>query len=237
MTDDLIYPVPGRSELRNRQIAGHEIGHALVTKCLGDSCWLVTIIPGDDFEGKCVRSGPPFDLTLQENYEDKTQEILTVCERLEQLTPEIGTPRSESGDIYIRSQNNIIALVAGEVAESLLHPDLPSLGSTHDGIEARAFARIAVAASPAVEALINYAAAEATALLTANRDMVDALVEALIDAGELSGTRVDEIISECVVARAVAVEKARRADWKTRQRNATEFLKGLPNDDDATRQL
>jgi hypothetical protein len=232
MTDSLIYPVPGRSELRNRQIAGHEIGHALVTKCLGDSCWSVTIIPGDDFEGKCIRSGPPSDLTLQENYEDKTQEILTVCERLEQLTPEIGTPRSESGDIYIRSQNNIIALVAGEVAESLLHPDLPSLGSTHDGIEARAFARIAVAASPAVEALINYAAAEATALLTANRDMVDALVEALIEAGELSGTRVDEIISECVTARAVAAEKIRRIDWQARQRNATNFSKGLQHDEE-----
>jgi hypothetical protein len=217
------YPVTGRSELRNRQIAGHEIGHALVTKCLGDSCWSVTIIPGGGYEGKCVRSGPPSDLTLQENYEDKTEEILTVCERLERLTPELGSARSESAEYYVRSQSNIIALVAGECAESLLHPDLPSLGAAHDGVEARAFARVAVAASPAVEALVGYAVAEATALLTSNRDILDALVEALIEAGELSGDRVDEIISDIIATRAVVAERIRRDDWQARIANAATF--------------
>jgi hypothetical protein len=221
------YPVAGRSGLRNRQIAGHEIGHALVTRCLGDSCWSVTIIPGGGFEGKCVRSGPPSDLTLQETFEDKTEEILTVCERLERLTPELGSARSESAEYYVRSQSNIIALVAGECAELLLHPDLPSLGAAHDGVEARAFARVAVACSPAVEALINYAAAEATALLTSNRDILDALVEALIEAGELSGDQVNEIIAACVAARAVAAEIVRRKDWKARVANAGRFC-GLP---------
>jgi hypothetical protein len=105
----------------------------------------------------------------------------------------------------------------------LLHPDLPPLGATHDGIEARAFARIAVAASPAIEALIGYAAAEATALLTANRDIVDALVSALIEAGELSGESVDEIISKCICARAVEAEKIRRHEWQARITNAKTF--------------
>jgi hypothetical protein len=218
------YPVPGRSELWNRRIAGHESGHALITKCLGDTVWKVTIIPGDGFQGKCVRSGPPSDLALQENLENQTEEILTVCERLEKLTPELGTPRSDSAEYYIMSQNNIIALVAAECAEFLLHPVLPSLGAAHDGIEARAFARVSVAASPAVEALISYAVAEANALLTSNRDILDALVEALIEAGELSGERVDEIISECIFARAVAAEKIRRNDWQARIANAQRFL-------------
>jgi hypothetical protein len=226
MTEDMFYPVPGRSELFNLRLAGHESGHALVTKCLGDTCWSVTIIPGDGFEGKCVRSGPPSDLTLQENYEDKTEESLTVCERLERLTPELGSARSESAEYYVRSQSNIIALVAGECAELLLHPDLPSLGAAHDGVEARAFARIAVAASPAVEALIGYAVAEATALLTSNRDILDALVEALIEAGELSGERVDEIISDCVTRRSAETERQRRDVWKQRETSAAEFLKG-----------
>jgi hypothetical protein len=217
------YPVAGRSELRNRRIAGHEIGHALVTRALGDSCWSVTIIPGGGFEGKCVRSGAPSDLTLQENYEDKTEEILTVCERLERLTPELGSARSESAEYYVRSQSNIIALVAGECAELLLHADLPSLGAAHDGVEARAFARIAVAASPAVEALISYAVAEANALLTSNRDILDALVEALIEAGELSGERVDEIIAATIATRAFEAEKIRRNDWNARQRSANRF--------------
>jgi hypothetical protein len=220
------YPVPGRSADRNARIAAHEIGHTLVTRALGDSCWSVSIIPAEGYEGRCVRSGPPSDLTLSENGMDKTAEILSVCERLEKLTPEIGSARSESSEYYIRSQNNVIALVAGECAELLLHPDLPSLGANHDFVEADAFARVAVAAQPAVKALVAYCRAEATALLTANRDMVDALVEALIQVGKLSGERVDEIISECVTRRSAEIERQRRDDWKTRQASAAEFLKG-----------
>jgi hypothetical protein len=215
------YPVPGRSELRNRQIAGHEIGHAFTTRALGDTVWSVSIIREDGFEGRCIRSGAPSALTLSEDDEViERGEILTVCERLERLTPILGSARSDSAEYYVRSQNNIIALVAGECAEALLHPDLPSLGATHDGIEARAFARVAVAASPAVEALIGYAAAEATALLTANRDMVVSLVEALVEFGELSGVRVDEIISDCVTRRSAETERKRRDDWREREASA-----------------
>ena len=72
---------------------------------------------------------------------DKTEEILTVCERLEKLTPELGSARSESSEYYIRSQNNVIALVAGDCAEMLLHPTVPPLGAQHDFVEADAFAR------------------------------------------------------------------------------------------------
>jgi hypothetical protein len=80
-----------------------------------------------------------------------------------------------------------------------------------------------LAASPAVEALISYAVAEATALLTSNRDILDALVEALIEAGQLSGERVDEIISGCMTARSVTAERQRRAEWKQRESNAAKF--------------
>jgi hypothetical protein len=219
------YPVPGRTALRNRQIAGHEAGHALTTRALGDRCWSVSIVRGDGFEGRCIRSGPPSALTLTDQDEVmEREELLTTCERLAELTPKLGTPRSESSEYYIRSQNNIIALVAGEAAEMLLHPDLPSLGANHDGVEARAFARVAVAASPAVEALISYAFAESTALLAENRDMLDALVEALIEAGELSGERVDEIISACVAARSVEQERLRRARWRETELSAASLV-------------
>jgi hypothetical protein len=42
----------------------------------------------------------------------------------------------------------VIELLGGEVAELILHPDCPSLGAKHDQVEANAFARVAVAASP-----------------------------------------------------------------------------------------
>jgi hypothetical protein len=86
-------------------------------------------------------------------------------------------------------------------------------------VEAAAFARISVAASPAVSALCKYAEAEATAILTGNRDIVEALVEA--------GEKVDSIIGDCIAARAVEAERRRRFDWRTRQANATAFLKTI----------
>jgi hypothetical protein len=51
------------------------------------------------------------------------------------------------------------------------------------------------------------------------------LVEALIGAGELSGERVDEIISECVRVRSAETERQRREDWKAHQFNASFLVK------------
>src|SRR5665647_702902 len=172
------YPVEGRSELRNLRIAGHETGHAFVTRALGDFVHAVTIVPDrgpNGFEGRCIRSGPITELTLAENGPDKTEQIVDICARLEKLTPELGCARVESSEYYIRAQNNIVELVAAECAELSLHPDLPSLGAIHDFTEANAFARVAVAAQPAVAAL-QYEIKAATALLTANIDIVNALV-------------------------------------------------------------
>jgi hypothetical protein len=227
MTD--IYPVRGRTEAFNRRLAGHEAGHALVGRGLGTKIWSVTIVPDaiGGFQGKCVRSAPVTELVFDEITQDKTEEIVDVCARLEKLTPILGSNRAESSEYYIRSQNNCIELVAGECAELILHPDLDPLGAKHDFVEADAFARIAVAAQPAVAALIQYCRAEATALLTANRDILDALVEALIERGTLDGAEVDAIIADAVAARAAKAEGVRRTDWRRRERSATMFFEGL----------
>ena|SRR5258707_10999790 len=83
-----------------------------------------------------------------------------------------------AGGTLIRAQV-LIELLGGEVAELILHADHPSLGAKHDQIEANAFAKVAVAASPAVAALIAYCESEAAALIRANIEIVQALVEAL----------------------------------------------------------
>src|SRR5665811_108969 len=211
------YPVPDRTPLRNQRIAGHEIGHAFVSRALGDIVHEVTIIPNRGFEGRCIRSGPITELTLAENGPDKTEQIVDICARLERLTPELGCARVESSEFYIRSKNNITELVAAECAELILHPDLPALGAVHDFVEADAFARVAVAAQPAVVALVEYCKAEATALLTANIDVVNALVEALIEHGTLSGEQVDEIIAHGIELRTIRLERQRRDDWQRRE--------------------
>lgn len=184
------YPVPGRSALRNRRLAGHEIGHAFCMAALGDPCWSVSIIPGDGFEG-CVRSAPASPVS---DLQKETGDILSICERLKKLAPKLGSARSASAGYYIFIQSIMIALFAGQCSEALLHPDLPPLGTDHDDVEAHAYAEIAVVDQGAVEALVAYCRAEAMAILMANRDVVEALVEALVDAGELSGEEVDGII-------------------------------------------
>jgi len=242
------YPVAGRSELRNRRICSHEIGHALLSRAIGDTVHEVSVIPDRGFEGRCVRSGPVSSLTLDDQcleHRDELNagaqfgvteadapvmypdEMISICERLERLTPEIGSPRIESAEFYIRGLNNIIALVAGEAAELLLHPDLPPLGAQHDFVEAVAFAKITVIASPAVAAMVSYAKAEAIAILSANLDIAQSLVAALEKAGVLSGEQVDMIIAGAIAARAAEAERMRRLDWQQRERNAAMFLEGL----------
>jgi hypothetical protein len=109
----------------------------------------------------------------------------------------------------------------------LLHPDCPSLGANHDFVEADAFAKIAVAARPAVAALVEYCKAEARALLEQNLDIARALVAALIAKGTLVTAEIDQIIFECVKVRSADKERQRRNDWKARQLNASEFLMRL----------
>jgi hypothetical protein len=225
--DNMFYPVPGRSAERNRRIAIHEVaGHALVSRALGDTVHLVSIIRGNGYEGHCTRSGPVSSLTFEDNDEPALQpeQIIGICERLEALgTPELGASRISTAENYIRGMNNIIALVAGSASEIVLCPDLPPLGTQHDFDEAAAFAKITVIAKPAVAALIEYAKAEATAIISANLDIAHALVAALEKAGQLSGDQVDEIISECVAKRSAETERHRRDDWKARKLNSATF--------------
>jgi hypothetical protein len=72
-------------------------------------------------------------------------------------------------------------------------------------------------------AFIEYCHAEAKALIE-NRDIAEALVSALIEYGELPGSRVDEIIADCIAARSVEKERQRRVEWKKREANAASFI-------------
>jgi hypothetical protein len=218
------YPVPGRSREYDRRVAGHEIGHAFLARALGSNVHYVTIIPGDGYEGRCVRSGPPSQYNLDEAAEPTTEEIVDICSRLERLSPEIGSGRVESAESYVRAQTLCIELVGGHVAERILHPDHPPLPTQHDHIEAAAFATVACAAPSAVNALLAYAEAEAAALIREHLNVVLALVDAIIDrGGTLTGSEVDEVIAAAVAVKAAADERQRRAAWKRIEASAASF--------------
>jgi hypothetical protein len=221
------YPVPNRSVLANRRIAAHEAGHCVAVKCLGNFVHALTIIPDAEsgYSGRCIRSGSPSELALQQVSKEQytTEDVVTICERLERLVPELGSPRTDSAEFIVRAQSSIIELVSGEISEKLLHPELPTLGSAHDWIEAGAFAKTAVAASPATEALVDYAVSEAINLLTQNIDVVRALVEVLVEKGVLFTDEINTIIGATIAERAHKIELGRRNDWRQRERNAATF--------------
>jgi hypothetical protein len=217
------YPVPGRSAEYNRRVAGHEIGHAFLARALGSNVHSVTIVRGQGYEGRCMRSGPPSQLNLDENPEAEMHEVVDICSRLEKLTPEIGSGRVESAEFYVRAQINCTELVGGRACELLLYPDLPPLPAEHDHIEARAFAAVACAAPPAVNALLAYAEAEASALLEANLPIVLALVAAIIERGTLTGDEVDEVIAAAVAQKTRDEERSRRIEWARVQQSAADF--------------
>jgi hypothetical protein len=75
--------------------------------------------------------------------------------------------------------------------------------------------------------MIQYATAEANAILSANLDIAHALVDALEKAGVLSGEQVDAIIAGAIAARAAEAERVRRKDWRTIEQNAADFAAGL----------
>src|SRR6267154_1990360 len=98
------YPVPGRSAERNRRIASHEIGHAYLARALGSSVHSCTIIPGDGFEGRVVRSGPKSQLDFTEYPIAGTEEIVEFCEQIERMAPELGSGRVAESEVYMRAQ-------------------------------------------------------------------------------------------------------------------------------------
>ncbi len=218
--------MPGRSPEYNRRVASHEVGHCFLARALGSTVSFVTIIPGDGFEGRCVRTGyRPSSLNLlDESPAPTTDQIVAVCARLEKLTPEIGTARVESSEYYVRAQVAAIELVGGRVAEQILHPNNAPLPAEHDQIEARAFAAVACAAPQAASALLAYAEAEAAALLSAHLGVVTALVDAVVERGFLTGDEVDQVIMRAMAAETLAVERQRRRDWQERQASAAAFV-------------
>jgi hypothetical protein len=142
------------------------------------------------------------------------------------MAPELGSLRVADSEMYIRAQFLVIELLGGEVAERILNPDQPSRGAKHDFVEASAFARIVVAASPAVAALLAYCEAEATALIRANIEIVHALVEALSKRGILTGDEIYLIIARTISMQSVVEEKQRRADWQCTAKSAAKLQSG-----------
>jgi hypothetical protein len=120
-----------------------------------------------------------------------------------------------------------IELVAGTVAEKILHPQDEPLPTYHVQIEAAAFAAIAVSSPRAVPAFLEYAKGEAAALINDHPDDAMEIADGLIEHGILTGDQVDEIIVAALARKTLKIEIERRACWLSVEQNAADFAAGL----------
>src|SRR5258708_5286625 len=197
-------PVPGRSPEYNRRIAIHEgAGHAFLARCMGTELKSVSIIPDSKSEGRCLSMAYKCDLDNTDD--DQTAVITDLCGRVQKLMPSLGTGRVESAEFFQRATVLAIELVAGTVAEQILHPHEEPLPTYHDQLEAAAFAAVAVASPRAVPAFLEYAKGEAAALINDHPDVAMAIADGLVEHGSLTGEQVDAIIASAIAAKAAAV--------------------------------
>lgn len=222
-----------RSPELNRRIAAHEIGHAYAARALGSFVEFVTITPFGRYAGRCVRRGAPSPSSLaflDENATKRvdpvadassTAKIVSMCAGIG--APAIGVARVEFAEETVRAWVMIVELVAASVCERVMFPDLPVLGAEHDIIEARALASVICSTAHSIDALLAFAEAEAEGLIRIHMGAVEALIEALVEQGTLSGEQVDQIISRGIANENVAAERARRQHWAQEMERAKRF--------------
>jgi hypothetical protein len=211
----------GRTPEFIRQLSVHEIGHALTSRSLGTTVVRTTIVPSGAFAGRCFRVGAGVA-----HFDDKAtsatdESLLEICARCP--PPSFGESPIAIAEGRARAEVGIIELVAGRVAErAMLGDDITLLDATLDYIEAKALART-LCQPGAVDALIAFAESEARAVIAANCDVIEALVEKLTTLGTLPGDQVDSIIGRVMVERQIAAEARRREQWRRVEQGAAAF--------------
>jgi hypothetical protein len=134
--------------------------------------------------------------------------------------PMIGESRTDAAEFYAHAHFRIIELLAGTESERLFHTDDPPLQANHDLEEAKAFAAIFCSLS-SLSAFVEYARAEARAILSEHKHVVLALAHALVEHRTLEGSdRISQIIADAISSAAIANERQRQSDWQQTIENA-----------------
>ena len=145
-----------------------------------------------------------------------------LCDKLRDLMPQDGEPRSDAADIYLHALNRCIELVAASVAERMLleGEPVPSVSDVEHTIK---YASLVCRSPEAAERFIRLCETMADDLLRPYGDLLIALSTVLRIKRTLDGAEIDEIIWDVLVRNTAAVEHRRRADWRTRELSARVF--------------
>lgn len=209
----------GRTEEQDQRISVHEAGHAICARLLGHEVGGVTITPDPvrGFEGLC------WDVGHAEAYSEGVPcDASDVRAVISPMMPKAGEDRRPVADVFGSVYAKCIEFVAGRAAERLLMEDEPC-EPIDDLRQARELALLICSSDEAIETFLAHCDVVARDLLAPHGDILMVLSTVLRIKRTLDGREIDEIISDVVTRKAMAIERRRRAEWREAELAAERF--------------
>jgi hypothetical protein len=229
----------GRSSISNSdvdtplwRVALHEASHICAARFQNLEVGGSTLVEGPGYQGLTWSTGSKRALCGKAAYDSDGNDAhdavaVRVADNVSQFMT--GAGEDAAADIYSIVQARVIDLMAGAAGEMVFLGDTPPKFMTSDVISANALAGI-ICRSPASQAsFIEFCYQEALAIIEANKPVVLALANALIDHPErtLDSIEIDQCIADTLDRETSKVEAKRRVDWIKVVENATDFAAGL----------
>ncbi|MFK4581081.1 hypothetical protein [Bradyrhizobium ottawaense] len=208
----------GRTEEQDQRISVHEAGHAICARVLGHGVGGVTINPDPirGYEGLC------WDVGHAEAYSEGRGDASDVRAVISPMMPKAGEDRRPVADVFGNVYAKCIEFVAGRAAERLLMEGEPC-EPIDDLRQARELTLLICSSDEAIETFLAHCDIVARDLLAPHGDVLIVLSTVLRIKRTLDGSEIDEIISDVVTRKAMAIERRRRAEWRKSELVAERF--------------
>ncbi|MGY8639195.1 hypothetical protein RAD15_42730 [Bradyrhizobium sp. 14AA] len=215
--DDLLAAL-GRTEEQDQRIAVHEAGHAICARLLGHEVGGVTVNP-DPIHGS---EGLCWGVGHSEAFSEGRGDASDVRAAISPIMPKAGEDRRPLADVFGSVYAKCIEFVAGRAAERLLLEAEPC-EPTDDLRQARELALLICSSDEAIETFLVHCGVVARDLLAPYGDVLMVLSTVLRIKRTLDGREIDEVISDVVSRKAMAIEKGRREQWQRALEQAAAF--------------
>jgi hypothetical protein len=209
----------------------HEASHICAARFQNLDVAGSTLVEGPGYSGMTWSSGSKRALRGKIVYDDDGCDAHdAVAVRVADNVAQFMTGAGETAvpEIYSILQAHVVDLMAGGAGEMVFLGDAPPMFMASDVLSANAVAGI-ICRSPASQtSFIEHCYQEALVIIEANKPVVLALANALIDHPErtLNSAEIDQCIADTLDREAKKAEIKRRTDWRSVERNAAEFAAG-----------
>ncbi|WBL76032.1 hypothetical protein I3J27_23715 [Bradyrhizobium xenonodulans] len=208
----------GRTEEQDQRISVHEAGHAICARLLGHEVGGVTVNP-DPIHGS---EGLCWGVGHSEAFSEGSGDASDVRAVISPMMPKAGEDRRPVADVFGSVYSKCIEFLAGRAAERLLLEVEPAY-PVDDLRQARELALLICSSDEAIETFLAHCDVVARDLLMPHGDVLIVLSTVLRIRRTLDGREIDEIISDVVTRKAMALERRRRAEWRKSELMAARF--------------